>query len=229
MLSKLKKDVYQANLDLVRHGLVVLTWGNASAIDRAHGWVIIKPSGVFCEAMTADDMVVVDLDGKVVEGSLKPSSDTATHLELYRRFDSIGGITHTHSMHAVMFAQARREIPCFGTTHADLFYGSVPLTRPLSQTEVESAYELETGRVIVGRFEGLKPLELPGVLVANHGPFTWGATVGAAVDNAVSLEAVAQIALGTLQIDPQAKAVDQYLLDKHYLRKHGPGAYYGQK
>jgi L-ribulose-5-phosphate 4-epimerase len=171
----------------------------------------------------------VDLDGNIIEGSLKPSSDTPTHLELYRRFESIGGMTHTHSTHAVMFAQAQREIPCFGTTHADQFYGAVPLTRPLSQTEVEGDYELETGRVIVERFAGLNPLEFPGALVASHGPFTWGATVGAAVENAVALEAIAQIALGTLKINPQTGPVDQYLLDKHYLRKHGPGAYYGQK
>lgn len=229
MLTKLKKKVYQANLDLVCHQLVVMTWGNASAIDRAHGWVVIKPSGVSYDAMTAEDMVVVDLDGKVVEGSLNPSSDTATHLELYRRFESIGGITHTHSTHAVMFAQARREIPCFGTTHADHFHGAVPVTRPLSRVEVEGDYELETGRVIVERFAGLDPLEFPGALVGSHGPFTWGASVGEAVKNAVALEAIAQMALGTLQINPQAALVDQYLLDKHYLRKHGSGAYYGQK
>lgn len=229
MLSKLKKDVCEANLALVRHGLVILTWGNASAIDRAHGWVVIKPSGVSYDAMTPEDMVVVDLEGKVVEGSLNPSSDTPTHLELYRRFDSIGGITHTHSTHAVMFAQAQREIPCFGTTHADQFYGAVPLTRPLSKAEIEGQYELETGHVIVERLAGMEPLEFPGVLVASHGPFTWGKTVGAAVENAVALEAIAQIALGTLQINPQVGPVDQYLLDKHYLRKHGPGAYYGQK
>ena len=229
MLTKLKKAVCEANLALVRHGLVILTWGNASAIDRAHGWVVIKPSGVAYDAMTPEDMVVVDLEGKIVEGSLNPSSDTPTHLELYRRFESIGGITHTHSTHAVMFAQARREIPCFGTTHADQFYGAVPLTRPLTQAEIEGHYELETGHVIVERLAGLEPLEFPGALVASHGPFTWGKTVGAAVENAVALEAIARMALGTLQLNPQAGPVDQYLLDKHYRRKHGPGAYYGQK
>jgi L-ribulose-5-phosphate 4-epimerase len=228
MLDELKADVYRANLHLVRHGLVTLTWGNVSGRDRESNLVVIKPSGVSYERMQPEQMVVVDLDGAVVEGDLRPSSDTPAHLELYRHFESIGGVTHTHSFHAAMFAQARREIPCFGTTHADHFDGPVPITRQLTAEEVASNYEGNTGRVIVERFEDLDPATVPAVLVAGHGPFAWGENAARSIENAVALEAVARMALGTLQINPAAPTLEPYVLDKHHQRKHGPDAYYGQ-
>lgn len=227
-LDDLKKRVYQANMDLVRHGLVILTWGNVSAIDREKGLVVIKPSGVDYQKMKWEDMVVVDLNGKVVEGTMNPSSDTPTHLALYKAFPTLGGICHTHSINAVAFAQAGRSITAYGTTHADAFYGDVPLTRSLTKAEIEKDYELNTGKVIVEAFKGIDPLSIPAVLVKNHGPFTWGATPEKAVENAMILEADAQMALKTEVINPSVKRVDQNLLDKHYNRKHGKNAYYGQ-
>lgn len=228
MLEALRSDVLRANLELVAQGLVVMTWGNASAIDRATGLVVIKPSGVAYDRMSAGDLVVVDLQGRVVEGALKPSSDLPTHLALYRAWPSIGGVVHTHSTHATMYAQACRPIPCFGTTHADHFHGDVPCTRLLTEAETVGAYEANTGAVIVERFAGIDPLHFPGVLVANHAPFTWGATVADAVCNSVALEQIARMALGTLALRPDCDPVPPYILDKHFLRKHGPGAYYGQ-
>jgi len=228
-LLSLKTEVFRRNLDLVRHGLVVLTWGNVSGIDREAGLVAIKPSGVAYDAMTAEDIVVVDLDGRVVEGSLRPSSDLPTHLALYRAFPSVGGIVHTHSPKAVAWAQARRAIPAFGTTHADHFHGPVPCTRELSPEEVAADYERNTGLVIAERFRDLDPDAFPGVLVAGHGPFTWGRDPRKAVENAVALEQIAAMALDTLAIDPSAAPAPAHVLDKHYFRKHGPGAYYGQK
>ena len=227
--TALKNDVFERNLELVRHGLVVLTWGNVSGIDRAAGLVAIKPSGVAYDRMTAEDIVVVDLEGKVVSGTLRPSSDLPTHLALYRAFPSVGGIVHTHSPKAVAWAQARRGIPAFGTTHADHFHGAVPCTRELTPAEVAEDYELNTGRVIEERFHDLDAEAFPGVLVAGHGPFTWGPTPRKAVENAVALEQIAAMALDTLRIDPDAEPAPSYVLDKHYFRQHGPGAYYGQK
>jgi L-ribulose-5-phosphate 4-epimerase len=227
MLEALKREVCQANLDLVAHGLVTLTWGNVSGISGQR--VVIKPSGVPYDQMRPEHMVVVDLEGNVVEGDLRPSSDTPTHVQLYRHFQSIGGITHTHSRFATMFAQARAEIPCLGTTHADHFFGPVPVTPPLVQAEVEEAYEANTGRVIIERFADLDPAAMPAVLVAGHGPFTWGKNAADAVKNAVALEAVAEMAIGTRQICPDGPLLESYVLDKHYQRKHGPNAYYGQK
>jgi L-ribulose-5-phosphate 4-epimerase len=229
MLETLKDEVCQANLDLVAHGLVTLTWGNVSGIsdDRKH--VVIKPSGVPYDEMRPEHMVVVDLDGRVVEGQLRPSSDTPTHVLLYRHFQGIGGITHTHSRVATMFAQARVEIPCLGTTHADHFFGPVPVTRPLTQPEVDESYEANTGQVIRERFADLDPAAMPAVLVAGHGPFAWGRNAAESVKNAVALEAVAEMALGTWQIRRDAPLLESYVLDKHYRRKHGPDAYYGQK
>jgi L-ribulose-5-phosphate 4-epimerase len=229
MVEALKKEVWQANLDLVRHGLVVMTWGNVSAIDRTRGVIVIKPSGVSYDAMRPTDMVVVDMDGKVVEGTLRASSDLPTHIELYRAWKEIGGVVHTHSMYATAFAQACRGIPCLGTTHADHFYGEVPCTRVLRKKEVEAAYEVNTGKVIVERFKGIAPLEMPAVVVANHGPFSWGKDAHDAVHNAVALEQVAQMAINTRLINPAVKDIPAYIRDKHYLRKHGAGAYYGQK
>ncbi len=228
MLQELREQVCRANLDLVKHGLVTLTWGNASGIDLDRGLVVIKPSGVPYEDLTPDRLTVVDLTGKVVEGDCRPSSDTPIHLVLYREFSGIGGIAHTHSTHAVMFAQACRGIPCLGTTHADQFYGEVPVTRPLTKDEVENDYEENTGRVIVERFSGLDPAEMPAVLAANHGPFTWGDNVADSVENSVALEEVARIALGTLGLSKKQPSIPQHLLDKHFLRKHGSDAYYGQ-
>ncbi|MBQ6103487.1 MAG: L-ribulose-5-phosphate 4-epimerase [Kiritimatiellae bacterium] len=228
-LLQLKNDVFRRNLELVEHGLVVLTWGNVSGIDREAGLVAIKPSGVPYASMTAEDVVVVDLEGKTVEGRLNPSSDLPTHLALYRAFPSVGGIVHTHSPKAVAWAQARRGIPAFGTTHADHFHGAVPCTRELTPAEVADDYELNTGRVIEERFHDLDAEAFPGVLVAGHGPFTWGPTPRKAVENAVALEQIAAMALDTLRIDPDAEPAPSYVLDKHYFRKHGPGAYYGQK
>lgn len=228
LLEKLRKDVCEANRDLERHKLVLFTWGNVSAIDRAHGLVVIKPSGVPYAELTPDKMVVIDLKGAVVEGTLKPSSDAPTHVVLYAEFPDIGGITHTHSTWATTFAQACRPVPCFGTTHADHFRGEVPVTRPLRKPEIEGAYERSTGFVIVERFVRLEPHDMPAVLVANHGPFTWGPTAAASVENSVVLEEVARMAAGTLQLAPNAVPVPAMLQDKHFLRKHGPGAYYGQ-
>lgn len=227
MLEQLKLRVWEQNLALVKHGLVILTWGNVSAIDRESGLVVIKPSGVDYVTMKAEDMVVVDLDGKVVEGKYRPSSDTPTHLELYKAYPEIGGVVHTHSTYAVAFAQAGRNITAYGTTHADAFYGDVPCTRALTQAEVNSAYELNTGKVIVETVKDYKAMTA--ILVKNHGPFTWGSSPEKAVENAVTLEEVAKMASLTEQLNPKTARVNQYLLDKHYLRKHGKNAYYGQK
>jgi L-ribulose-5-phosphate 4-epimerase len=229
MFDDLKQQVYEANLDLVAHGLVTLTWGNVSGLASDGAHFVIKPSGVAYDAMRPEHMVVVSLEtGETVDGRLKPSSDTATHRVLYQWFAGIGGITHTHSPRATIFAQARREIPCFGTTHADHFYGPIPVTRPLTGKEIDEAYELNTGLVIVERFAQLDPLAMPAVLVASHAPFAWGKSAADSVKNAVALEAVADMALGTLALAPQTEPVAQYLLDKHYFRKHGKTAYYGQ-
>jgi len=227
MLEKLKKAVYDANLELVRQKLVLYTWGNVSGIDRVSGLLVIKPSGVSYDEMKPEDMVVVDLDGKVVEGKYKPSSDTLTHIELYKAFTEIGGIVHTHSAYAVAWAQALKAIPALGTTHADHFYGEIPCTRILSKEEVERGYERETGLVIVETFKKHDPLHTPGVLVGNHGPFAWGLTPDKAVYTAVVLEEVARMALFTTQLGNETP-VRQYLLDKHFYRKHGKDAYYGQ-
>jgi L-ribulose-5-phosphate 4-epimerase len=229
MLEALRKAVCQANVKLVEEGLVVQTWGNASGIDRARGLVVIKPSGVSYSGMTPAHMVVVALDtGKVVEGKLKPSSDTATHLELYRAFAGVGGIVHTHSLHATAWAQACRAIPAFGTTHADYFHGEVPCTRALKPREIDGDYELNTGRLIVERFKAMDPMRHPAVLVASHGPFAWGADVLEAAHNAAVLEFVARLAAETLSLNARIEPIPPALLDKHFLRKHGPGAYYGQ-
>ena len=227
MLDALREEVCTANRQLARSGLVTLTWGNTSGIDRQRGLVVIKPSGIPYEQLEPGHMVVVDLDGKVAGGELRPSTDTATHLALYRAFEQIGGVTHTHSRCATMFAQARCEIPCLGTTHADHFHGPVPVTRPLAEAEMTD-YEPATGRIIVERFAGLDPLASPAVLVAGHGPFTWGRDAAESVQNAVALEAVAEMALGTRRLDPRAPELETYILEKHHRRKHGPAAYYGQ-
>lgn len=231
MLEALKEEVLQANLQLPKYGLVCLTWGNVSGIDRASGCFVIKPSGVEYDRLRADQMCVVDLDGNVVEGKLNPSSDTRTHLALYRAFEELGGIVHTHSVNAVAWAQACEDIPCYGTTHADCFYGAVPCTRALTQEEIDRDYELETGNVIIETFRtrGLKPMEVPAVLCGNHGPFAWGKDASEAVHNAFVLEQVAQMAMFTRLVNPEAAPAPQRLLDKHYLRKHGANAYYGQK
>ena len=231
MLEELKKIVCEANLELVRRGVVLYTWGNVSGIDREKNLVVIKPSGVDYAGMSPEDMVVVDLfSSEVVEGKYKPSSDTPTHLELYRNFPKIGGVVHTHSTYAVAFAQAALDVPALGTTHADYFYGSVPCTRALTEAEVSEAYELNTGKVIVEEFakRELDYEAIPGVVVQNHGPFTWGATPDKAVYHAVVLEEVAKMDLLTLSLNPKAQ-LPQYVLNKHYQRKHGPNAYYGQK
>ncbi len=228
MLNKLKEEVFQANLDLVKYGLVVFTWGNVSGIDREKGIVVIKPSGVSYSDMTPDDMVVVDLDGNILGGKYKPSSDTATHLVLYKKFDNVGGVVHTHSEWATSWAQSGLHIPALGTTHADYFYGSIPCTRKLTDKEVETNYEEETGNVIVETFDGIDPMAIPAVIINCHGPFSWGKNPSDAVHNAVVLEEVAKMAHHTLAIN-KVKAIDQYLLNKHYYRKHGSDAYYGQK
>jgi L-ribulose-5-phosphate 4-epimerase len=228
MLEKLKSEVFEANLELVRKGLVIYTWGNVSGIDREQGLVVIKPSGVSYDRMTPDDMVVVDLDGKVLTPHLKPSSDTPTHLVLYRQFLNIGGVVHTHSEWATSWAQAGLSIPPLGTTHADYFYGPVPCTRKLTEKEVSGNYEEETGNIIVETFKGKDPEAIPGVLVNGHGPFTWGKDATNAVHNAVVLDEVAKMAHHSLALR-KLKSIDQFLLNKHYHRKHGPGAYYGQK
>ena len=228
MLEELKEKVFKANIDLVKHNLVIFTWGNVSGIDREKGLVVIKPSGVSYDNMKASDMVVVDLaTGKVVEGDLNPSSDTPTHLELYRNFPEIGGVVHTHSTYATSWAQAGRDIPNIGTTHADYFKDEIPCTRQMTKEEIEGKYELETGNVIIERFAALNPDYTPGVLVNNHGPFSWGKDAHNAVHNAVVLEQVAKMAYLAYSINPQLKMNDK-LIKKHFFRKHGPDAYYGQ-
>ena len=229
MLERLKQDVLEANLELQARGVVIYTWGNVSGIDRERNLIVIKPSGVSYAEMKAEDMAVVDLlSGERVEGRLKPSSDTPTHLELYRRFPTIGGITHTHSKTATAFAQAGLPIPAFGTTHADYFYGDIPCTRELTAEEVESAYELNTGKVIAETIGVGDPLSNPGILVRNHGPFAWGKTAAESVYHAVVLETVAEIALSTVLLREDCPRAPQHILDKHYFRKHGANAYYGQ-
>ena len=231
MLEELKQRVLEANLELPRRGLVTDTWGNVSGIDREQGLVVIKPSGVSYKSMRPEDMVVVDLEtGKRVEGALAPSSDTLTHLELYRAFPALGGIVHTHSVHAVAWAQARQDIPCYGTTHADYFYGAVPCTRELTQEEIDAGYETYTGRTIVETFRErhIDPVNVPAVLCADHGPFAWGSDAAQAVQHAAVLEEIAKMALLTRLLDRDVRPVPQPIQDKHYLRKHGPGAYYGQ-
>ncbi|MCM1022574.1 MAG: L-ribulose-5-phosphate 4-epimerase [Prevotella sp.] len=230
MLEKLKQEVLEANLMLPKYGLVTFTWGNVSAVDRESGMVVIKPSGVDYDKMTADDMSVVELStGKVAEGKLNPSSDTPTHLELYRAFEGLGGIVHTHSRWATSFAQAGKGIIPMGTTHADYFYGEIPCTRAMTPAEIGGEYEKETGTVIIETFEGTDPLTVPAVLVKSHGPFTWGKTAAEAVHNAVVLEEAAFMNYHALGLNPQTGRMQQELLDKHYLRKHGANAYYGQR
>ncbi|MBP2645879.1 MAG: L-ribulose-5-phosphate 4-epimerase [Firmicutes bacterium] len=229
MLEGLKETVWQANLGLQKQGLVLFTWGNASGIDRNSGLVVIKPSGVDYEKLRPEDMAVLDLEGKQVEGNLRPSSDAPTHLELYRHFSNIGGIVHTHSTYATVWAQAGKAIPALGTTHADYFYGGVLCTRCLKEQEIAGQYEHETGKVIVETLCGLNPCHVPGILVSNHGPFSWGRDAHEAVYHATVLEEVAKMAVYTYALNPQIQAIDQVLLDKHFLRKHGSKAYYGQE
>ena len=228
MLEELKAKVCKANLELVQHGLVIFTWGNVSAIDRESGLVVIKPSGVSYDDMKPSDMVVVDLDGNIVEGDLNPSSDPPTHLALYRAWPEIGGVVHTHSTYATAWAQAGRDLPNIGTTHADYFHKEIPCTDFMTEAEVKGAYELETGNVIIRRFEGMNPVHTPGVLVKNHGPFSWGKDAFDAVHNAVVMEQVAKMAYIAFGVNPDLKMND-LLIEKHFNRKHGPGAYYGQK
>ncbi|TDQ42748.1 L-ribulose-5-phosphate 4-epimerase [Aureibacillus halotolerans] len=229
MLEQVKQDVLRANQRLPEEGLVTLTWGNVSGIDRASGLVVIKPSGVGYKELTIDDLPVLDLDGRQLEGTLNPSSDTATHLALYRAFPGIGGVVHTHSSWATCWAQAGRAIPPLGTTHADYFYGEIPCTRSMTDDEIANDYELETGNVIIETFTGRDPLEVPGVLVKEHAPFVWGTSVKNAFDNAIVLEEVAKLAMHSEQLRPGIQPMNQALLDKHYLRKHGKNAYYGQR
>ena len=231
MLEKLREEVYRANMELPERGLVVYTWGNVSGIDREKGLVVIKPSGVEYDELTPEKLVIVDLNNNVVEGNLNPSSDTKTHVELYKAFPKVGGIVHTHSSHAVAWAQAGKSIPCYGTTHADYFYGAVPCTRNLTSEEVNEGYELNTGKVIVETFTklNLDPVAVPAVICRNHGPFTWGKDAAQAVYHAVVHEEVAKMAMYTVTIDANADEAPQYVQDKHYLRKHGANAYYGQK
>ncbi|MNO62904.1 L-ribulose-5-phosphate 4-epimerase [compost metagenome] len=229
MLEALKQQVLEANLELPKHGLVTFTWGNVSGIDRESGLFVIKPSGVPYEELRAEHMVVVDLEGNVIEGDLRPSSDTPTHLVLYRSFPNIGGVVHTHSPWGTSWAQAGRGIPAYGTTHADYFYGEIPVTRPMTTIEIEGEYELETGNVIVERFADLDPDQVPGVLVHSHAPFVWGKDAYEAVHNAVVLEEVAKISARMLRINSETPSMNQVLLDRHFLRKHGANAYYGQK
>jgi L-ribulose-5-phosphate 4-epimerase len=229
MLDKLRAEVLDANLELVRRGLVIYTFGNASGVSREHGLLVIKPSGVPYEKMTAGDMVVTDLDGNIVEGKLRPSSDLATHAALYRAFPAIGGVAHTHSRHATAWAQAVREIPCFGTTHADYFHGPVPVTEPLTAADIEGDYEFNTGTAILRRMADLDPLSCPACLVAGHAPFCWGKSVSDAVHTAVIVEELAVMAWMTQTINPGAQPISQHLRDKHHFRKHGPTASYGQK
>jgi L-ribulose-5-phosphate 4-epimerase len=229
ILKSLREDVLEANLELVRRGLVLYTFGNASGISRSDALVVIKPSGVPYEGMKAEDLVVVDLEGKVVEGKWRPSSDSPTHLLLYKAFAEIGGVAHTHSRFATAWAQAGREIPCFGTTHADYFHGPVPVTKPLTPKQIRSDYEVNTGHAIVRRFAKLDPLHMPGVLVAGHAPFSWGASPSEAAHAAVVMEEIAALAAHTLTANPKAQAISKHLQDKHFHRKHGSSAYYGQK
>ena len=228
-MQQLKQQVYDANMDLPRYGLVTFTWGNVSAIDRGRGRVVIKPSGVAYDVMQPEDMVVVDLEGNVIEGKWNPSSDTATHLALYRRYPTLGGVVHTHSTHATAWAQAGLAIPALGTTHADYFFGDIPCSRPLTEAEVQGEYELNTGKVIIETIGECEPLHTPGIVVWQHGPFAWGKNAHEAVHNAVVLEEVAKMAWIARGINPQLQPIDRYLMNKHYLRKHGPDAYYGQK
>jgi len=228
MLQSLREEVLEANLEVVRHGLVLYTFGNASGIARDEELVAIKPSGVEYEKMRPADLVITDLDGNIVEGDLRPSSDLATHLALYRAFPAIGGVVHTHSEYATAWAQARREIPCFGTTHADYFHGPVPVTEPMPAQDIENDYELNTGYSIVRRFRALDPLAVPGVLVAGHAPFCWGKAPGDAAHHAVILESIAKLAFRTVALASDAAVLERVLHDKHFLRKHGPSAYYGQ-
>lgn len=229
MLLELKEKVWKANLDLVKYRLVTHTFGNVSGMDRGQGLVVIKPSGMAYEELMPDDMVVVDLEGKTVKGRLNPSSDTPSHLELYKAFPGIGGITHTHSEYATMFAQADREIPCLGTTHADIFHGPIPLTRMITEEEIEEGYEKNTGKLVVERFQEIDPMEMPGVLVAGHGVFTWGKSPEEAVLNGMLLENIARMAWGTLMLNDRCEKIPDCLSEKHFRRKHGPDAYYGQK
>ena len=230
MLEALKKQVYEANMELPKRGLITYTWGNVSGIDRESGIFAIKPSGVEYDDLTPDDMVLVDIEGNVVEGKYKPSSDTATHVELYKKYPSIGGVVHTHSTHAVAWAQAGRDIPLYGTTHADYYCGPIPCTRNLTPEEIDAAYEVNTGKVIIETFEerGLNVDYIPGVICKNHGPFTWGKDADKAVYNAVVLEEVAKMALLTEQVNPKVEPAPDCIRDKHFMRKHGPNAYYGQ-
>ena len=230
MLENLKEKVYEANMLLPRYGLVTFTWGNVSGIDRESGLVVIKPSGVDYEDLSPDKLVVLDLEGKIVEGKLNPSSDTKTHLELYKAFPTLGGIVHTHSTYAVAWAQAGLDIPCYGTTHADYFYGPIPCARHLTQEELDAGYELNTGNTIVECFKmrGIDPVAVPAVICHSHGPFTWGKDAADAVYHAVVLEEVAKMAIFTRQVYPAAAPAPQRIQDKHYMRKHGPNAYYGQ-
>ena len=227
-IEELKQQVFRANLDLVEHGLVIFTWGNVSGIDRERGVVVIKPSGVAYEGMKADDMVVVDMEGNRVEGNYNPSSDTATHLELYKAFPETGGVVHTHSTYATAWAQAGCDIPNIGTTHADYFSDDIPCTRDMTKDEIMGDYEKDTGSVIIERFTGLNPAHIPGVLVKNHGPFAWGKDPHDAVHNAVVMEQVAKMAFISRQVNPQL-TMNRWLIEKHFSRKHGPNAYYGQK
>ncbi|MGV8981841.1 L-ribulose-5-phosphate 4-epimerase [Clostridium sp.] len=229
MLGELKQKVLEANLELPKKGLVTFTWGNVSAIDRESGLIVIKPSGVSYGEMKVEDMVVLDLEGKIVEGNLNPSSDTETHILLYKKFKEIGGIVHTHSSWATSWAQAGRDIPCFGTTQADYFYGSIPCTRKMTQEEIKGRYEYETGKVIVETFKGINPEFVPGVVVNNHGPFAWGKDAMDAVHNAIVMEEVAKMAYRSIHLNKELESIDKNLLDKHFLRKHGENAYYGQK
>ena len=230
MLEELKRKVLKANLDLVKNGLVLYTWGNVSEMDRASGLLVIKPSGVSYDGMTEEDMVVVDLSGKVVEGKWRPSSDTPTHIEFYKAFPDVNGVTHTHSTFATSWAQAGRDIPFYGTTHADYFYGDIPCARSLTQEEIEGEYEKNTGLVIVERFQkdGIKPLEVPGVLIKSHGVFAFGKDAAASVYNATVIEEVAKMAFITESVNPKVQRADRFMMEKHYLRKHGKNAYYGQ-
>ena len=228
MLEELKQKVYEANMELPRRGLITYTWGNVSGIDREKGLFVIKPSGVDYDVLKPSDMVVMDLEGNKVEGEMNPSSDTATHVELYNGFKEIGGIVHTHSPHATAWAQAGRALPCYGTTHADYFYGEIPCARNLTAEEIEEGYEKNTGKVIIETFQGKNPVYIPAVLCKNHGPFTWGRDAAEAVHNAVVLEEIARMNFMTELINPQAGPAPQYMQDKHFMRKHGPNAYYGQ-
>jgi len=229
MYEELKETVCRANIELQKQKLVIYSWGNVSGIDRKAAVVAVKPSGVAYDKLTPDKIVLLDFDGNVLEKNLKPSSDTPAHLELYRNFKDIGGVCHTHSPNATMWAQACREIPCLGTTHADYFYGPIPVTDMMTEEQIKNDYELNTGKVIVKRFANIDPMQMPAVLVANHGPFTWGSGPAGAVEAAVVLEQIAATALGTILINPDMNPIGKTLLDKHYLRKHGKDAYYGQK